>query len=1067
MSPGAPKPNHDDRAGWSAASVKTLVVTDLVGSTRLFSTLGDLGAAHLSAQHERLARDLVWECGGREIDKTDGFLLLFDRALDAVRFSLAYHRALAELSKSEKIELAARVGIHLGEIYERRNPPEDVARGAKPIEIEGVAKPVAARVMALAEGRQTLLTRTAFDLARQGAASEPLGVEGTLRWLAHGPYQLKGVDEPVEIFEVGVSGFAPLIVPKSTAKARRAVSEDDELTLGWRPAPGLEVPRRTGWYLAEKLGEGGFGEVWLGRHSKTGEHRVFKFCYRAERLRSLQREVTLFRLLKETLGARSDIARILDWNFDHAPYFLESEYTEGGNLLEWAAEQGGAGQVPIPVRLELLAQVAEALAAAHSVGVLHKDVKPSNVLVTAGDAGEPHVRLTDFGIGVITDRGVLAERGITLFELTEMVAEDSGSAGGTHLYMAPELVEGRAPTVQADIYALGVMLYQFLVGDFSRALAPGWRRDVEDEILREDLAVLVDGHPDRRLRDAREVAERLRTVEERRALAAAEQQERAEREAERRALEQAHRRRKLSALIASGTMVVLFIVSLLAYQAEEARKEADRRRAQAESLIGFMVGDLRDKLEPIGRLDLLDEVGDQALAYFDAVPADDLTDDEVYRRSQALYQIGEVRAKQGNLGSALEAYEESLVLAQRLVDRKPNNGEWLKALGASHFGVGYVYWRQNLLDDAERHFRAYLEVAERLATMDPDNPEWRLEVAYTHSNIGSVLQARGDLQGALDEFQKTLAIKKDLAERHPASSKYRLELAKSHNIAGSVLESLGRLDEARSAFQADLALKQKLVASDPSNAQWRQQLAVSHNLLSSLEESRGALDAAAEHADTARKIMVELVAQDADNRRWRRELAFDRLRTASVLEERGAFKPALSECRQAVEILEGLVKEEPSDARWQIDHADALRWLGTMLLRTGRPEEAIQVLDHARSTLLTQLNHRPDDRQAARLEGLVFLVLGQVELARGSLSAAEDSWSHAAGVLKSLVADSRDHSVLDPWARTLIYLGRPEEARPVLDTLWSLGYRNPDLVALCRDHGIAFGPGDGAAHDQY
>lgn len=262
-------PHPDDSTTGATATIKTLVVTDLVGSTRLFATLGDRRAAALSARHERLARDLLARCAGREIDKTDGFLLLFDRTLDAVRFALDYHRALASLSEAEEATLEARVGIHLGEVILRPNPSEDVARGAKPVELEGYAKPVAARVMSLAKGRQTLLTRGAFDLARQAASREPLAA-GELRWLAHGLYVLKGVEEPVEIFEVGERGFAPLLVPKSTAKARRAVSAADELTLGWRPAPGLEVPRRPHWRLAEKLGAGGFGEVWRAAHRKTG-----------------------------------------------------------------------------------------------------------------------------------------------------------------------------------------------------------------------------------------------------------------------------------------------------------------------------------------------------------------------------------------------------------------------------------------------------------------------------------------------------------------------------------------------------------------------------------------------------------------------------------------------------------------------------------------------------------------------------------------------------------------------------------------------------------------------------
>lgn len=202
-------------------------------------------------------------------------------------------------------------------------------------------------------------------------------------------------------------------MPQSTEKAQRAVSEADELTLGWRPATGLDIPQRANWILANKLGGGGFGEVWLATHKNTGEQRVFKFCFQADHLRALRREVTLFRLLKETLGNRDDIARVLDWQFDESPYFLESEYTEGGSLVDWSVEQGGLAQISLATRLELIAQIGEALAAAHSVGVLHKDIKPANILIATDREGTPRIRLADFGIGLIQDRGLLQEKGIT------------------------------------------------------------------------------------------------------------------------------------------------------------------------------------------------------------------------------------------------------------------------------------------------------------------------------------------------------------------------------------------------------------------------------------------------------------------------------------------------------------------------------------------------------------------------------------------------------------------------------------------------------------------------------
>jgi class 3 adenylate cyclase len=508
-----------------APVLRTLVLTDLVDSTRLVGELGDQRAIDLFRRHDRLARDLLAERGGQEIDKSDGFLLLFERPLDAVSYALAYHAGLLALAEESGLRLLARVGIHLGEVYLRENLPADVARGAKPVEVEGLAKPLAARLMSLAGPGQTLLSAGAFDLSRRAAAGAL--ARDDLRWLAHGAYRLKGVEEPVEVFEVGLERLSPLQAPADSEKARRVAGSD--AILGWRPAPGLDVPHRPGWGLLLKLGEGGFGEAWLASHRKTRECRVFKFCFDAARLRALKREVTICRLLKEALGDRQDITHVLDWNFEEAPYYVEFEAAEGGSLLDWAGKQGGLAAVPLPVRLEIVAQIAEALGAAHSVGVLHKDVKPANVLLS-GPAAAPRVRLTDFGIGRLTDESHLQAYGITTFGLTEIQDEE---ASGTRLYLAPELIEGRPASVQADVYALGVILYQAVIGDFSRVLAPGWHREVEDELLREDIEWMVEGSPARRLGNASRVAERLRSLALRRE----------QREAERRLREEAERAR--------------------------------------------------------------------------------------------------------------------------------------------------------------------------------------------------------------------------------------------------------------------------------------------------------------------------------------------------------------------------------------------------------------------------------------------------------------------------------------------------------------------------------------------
>jgi len=199
---------------------RALLLTDVVDSTRMVEELGDERAAAVWAAHDRAARELLAAAGGLEIDKTDGFLLLFEDVSSAVTWGIAWHAALRRLSVELGVPLTARAGLHYGDVVLRRNPPEDVARGAKPLEVEGLAKPVAARVMSVASGGQTLLTAAAG--ARLDAGHE-------LR--SHGWWRMKGVDAPVELFEVGDerSRFLP---PPDGAKVYRVVRDGD----GWRPA---------------------------------------------------------------------------------------------------------------------------------------------------------------------------------------------------------------------------------------------------------------------------------------------------------------------------------------------------------------------------------------------------------------------------------------------------------------------------------------------------------------------------------------------------------------------------------------------------------------------------------------------------------------------------------------------------------------------------------------------------------------------------------------------------------------------------------------------------------------
>ncbi|MBP1779039.1 MAG: protein kinase, partial [candidate division NC10 bacterium] len=294
----------------------------------------------------------------------------------------------------------------------------------------------------------------------------------------------------------------------------------------WRPALGLEVPG-TPWVLEEKLGQGGFGEVWLGRHRRLKEPRVFKFCVREDRVRALKREMTLFRVWRARVGDHPHLVQLLGVNLDQPPFYLEEEYVSGRDLRTWCAAQGGIGPVPVGVRLELMAQAAEGLAAAHEAGIVHRDIKPGNILISClkssgregetpnADRGSPTAKLTDFGIGHVVSAEALA--GITATGLTTALGASTSSAlVGTHAYLAPEVLMGRAATVQSDLYSMGVVLYQLLVEDFSQPVTTDWARAIPDAVEQEDLQRCFAGRPEERFGSARELAEHLRSVSARR-----------------------------------------------------------------------------------------------------------------------------------------------------------------------------------------------------------------------------------------------------------------------------------------------------------------------------------------------------------------------------------------------------------------------------------------------------------------------------------------------------------------------------------------------------------------------
>ena len=377
-------PREDDRPGEPAGAVRALLVTDVVDSTRLTEMLGNAEAARLWAAHDRIARDLLPKHRGREIDKSDGLLLLFADAGDAAAYAQAYHRALQSLA----VPLQARAGLHVGPVILRENSRADVALGAKPVEVEGIAKATAARIMALALPGQTLLSPDAAG-SLQGAA---------WRLHSHGHWLLKGVAEPVELFEASTAE-APMATPADHPKAYRVV-RDGGLWL-----PVREIPRNL---PAER-------DAFIGRHD--GLQELARRFQRGARLVNL---TGLGGTGKTRLASRFAWERLGDfpggaWFCDLAP---------ARSLDGIVAAVGQALDVPLG-REDAVAQLGSAIAARRACLVILDNFEQV-VRHAEATLGKWLDRAPDARF-LVTSRGVLGIAGESVLALAPLPPNDGAA----------------------------------------------------------------------------------------------------------------------------------------------------------------------------------------------------------------------------------------------------------------------------------------------------------------------------------------------------------------------------------------------------------------------------------------------------------------------------------------------------------------------------------------------------------------------------------------------------------------------------------------------------------------
>jgi tetratricopeptide (TPR) repeat protein len=679
-------------------------------------------------------------------------------------------------------------------------------------------------------------------------------------------------------------------------------------------------------------------------------------------------------------------------------------------------------------RMELLPHVlaaVDAIAYAHSQRIIHRDLKPLNVLVGA------------FGETLVIDWGLAKELTAVTGDSGEEpipAADDPtltrhGQVVGTPAYMPPEQAAGRPVDERADVYALGAMLYHVLAGqppfagvDSARLMAEvaTGRPKPLDELrpdLPDDLLAIVaramarEAHG--RYADAREMAADLRRHQ-------AGQLVSAHHYTLRQRIGRFLRRNR--DVVIATVAVALALAVLLSYrfivvanerdQALEAERRAEEQRAGAEEMARFMVTDLKYRLEPIGKLSLLESVGKKADDYWRR-----LQQPNPGEHARAIELRGDVTRSSGNSDEALLFYAEASGYALAAGDRRLTSHIWIS--------VGDVFQERGSIDAAERFYMAALTMG---ADLEPK------VAANARMRLGMIAAARGDNAAALAAWKVAAAEFEALVAQHPDDLDMLYNASMAHGIAGDVLYQQNQVPEALAAFERSLALARKLSAAAPDNAEWERAVSLPLDRIAEIYRYRNELD----RADAAfRETLAraeKIAARDPENPKWQSDVAISHRNVAEVAVRRDRHAEAIGHMEQALAIQGRVVELDPKNQDERRTLGSLLRVMATVQSRADHDDLALTYAGKAVALRREDMRRSPDDVWTRYY--LAEILVDRGDLTGGRAGMAD--YREALALLEPLVAADASVSVFRGRlaqselgiARILAAAGRAAEARP-------------------------------------
>lgn len=806
------------------------------------------------------------------------------------------------------------------------------------------------------------------------------------------------------------------------------------------------IGRDIGIYrLVKEIGRGGMGVVYQA--TRTDDH------YKPVAIKILKRGMDTDSILSRFYRERRilagldhpHIARLLDGGTtsDGLPYFV-MEYIDGQPIHTYCDTR----RLSITERLKLFRTVCSAIQYAHQNLVVHRDLKPGNILVTTDGTA----KLLDFGIAKVIKSDETTQEDLTQVDLTQ-----PGQRPMTPAYASPEQIRGEAVTTATDVYCLGILLYELLTGQLPYHLSPS----NPDEALKiictqkperpstlinrrpkifpkaaslqatEAASIVREGTPDRLRRrlagDLDNIVLMALRKDPRRRYSSVEQFS----EDIRRHLEglpvsarqdtfgyragKFIQRNKLGVGVAAALIITLLggiiTTTWQARVAQAERAKSERRFNELRKLARAFIFDFHDKIENLqGSTPARELLVKQGLEYLDNL-ATEASGDQLlqYDLATAYQKVGDIQGRPyapnlGDTAGAVQSYRKSLEIFEKLTQDNPQNQQFAFDLSIGTERVGDILARTGDTAGAIQHYTQAFDLQKTLLAAAPLNGEYQKHLAMCFTKLGDTLTTTGDLIGALDKYQRALSIRESLLTSTLPQEPIKRAQAVSYYRIGNTLEAIadltasraGELPEVQAIYQEALSAHQKVQA-----------------------------------------IVEELSTTDHTTARTQHDVASSLIHVSKLLAKTGHPKEALQTAQKALDLCEKLADADPKNVEIRSQLSLTNHWFGDIDLAAGNPASALKKYQTA--YLLREMLLSTDPTNTEYRQFLVSLhqALGKVYSQTADTEKALSHFRQALELGEATLATSPSNAVLgrqcsqllSQFTEVLVKAGRQAEAR--------------------------------------